>query len=127
MGNRRSGLLVVCALLLAAQGAAALACDGSFAGRWDTTKGLVEIHMDANRATLVFGDDSERYSGVVTGGVLEGGWTRSSEFGQGMGHFRLVMSKDRRQFTGRWQRVLGVGSLEGEFNGQCVSRRKGGT
>lgn len=95
------------------------ACNGSFAGAWRTSYGIVRFRVEGGR---VWGEHANGYiRGWITGNVLDADWVEVTDFGQGIGSLRLAISESKREFTGTWRRLSGIGISAGQWNGKCIA------
>lgn len=78
----------------------------------------MDIRLDGNRASSKY--NNGYVIGWVTGNELEADWIETSEFGQGIGPLKFVLSADGKRFTGGWSRTAGIGNYAGSWSGECV-------
>lgn len=116
--NAALALALQAATSFAAERAPPAQCDGSFAGAWRTSYGVIRFRVEGNR---VWGEHPNGYiRGWVSGNVLDADWVELTDFGQGIGSLRFVLAGNRREFTGTWRRLSGIGISAGQWNGKCL-------
>ena len=72
---------------------------GKFAGKWDTTYGVLTMTVDGKKVKGSYYDGSASLEGTVEKGRLTFKWVETT--GKGDGEFEL--SADGKSFTGKWR------------------------
>lgn len=92
-----------------------------FSGMWITPFGTMEITQTGNRIQGTYEQNHGEISGDVIGNVLVGSWSEAPSYQapNDKGNLELLLSMDRKTFTGRWR----YGS-EGEWNEGLNGRRQ---
>jgi hypothetical protein len=88
-------------------------CTGSFAGRWETTYGPLKIEVTGASVSGSYPAYNGTLRGTLAGDTLTGEYSDVS----GSGSVRLVISPDRRMWSGTW--TAASGGVSGSWNARC--------